>query len=57
VYENEVHQGLMAADALVDEILTVEQREEVQGWRGQRIAFGRMHLRLVLRGRPNVAKN
>lgn len=55
-YENKVHQGLVAADGEVDALLTPEQRATMADWRGPPIAFGRMHLRLVLHAQPAVAR-
>lgn len=56
-YEEKVHQGLVASEEAIDAVLTSEQRDKVATWRGPRLAFGRMHLRLGIRARirENVA--
>jgi hypothetical protein len=56
-YETKVFQGLVEAEKHVDEILDPKQRAMVAQWRGKRIFFGRMHLRLVLSGRPDVSQD
>jgi len=56
-YEEKVHQGLVVADSAVETTLTSEQRAKIARWRGRPITFGRMHLRLVLRGEPQMARN
>jgi hypothetical protein len=56
-YEREVHSGLVAAEGEMDAHMTSTQLDLLRGWRGERISFGRMHLRLIIRGplRPTSA--